>query len=110
MLDNSGKDGLIAVFSNVDQLRKLVHAAKMTSHGGVQSPNRPIPAGYKTPRVQRSLGELADALDEAAKLAGEIKAREALPRRELQDQPVVGEERRERVRLEPGELVGDLHD
>jgi hypothetical protein len=89
MLDDSGKDGLIAVFTNVDRLRKLVHAAKMQSHNGAQLPSQPLPAGYRTPRVQRALGELADALDEAAKLAGEIKAREAVPRRELQDLPVL---------------------
>src|SRR5262249_61021491 len=66
MLDDSGKDGLIAVFTNVDRLRKLVHAAKMQSHHGAQLPGQPLPAGYKTPRVQRALGELADALDAAA--------------------------------------------
>jgi hypothetical protein len=87
MLDDSGKDGLIAVFSNVDRLRKLVHGALMQSNNGAQRPTQPLPAGYKTPRVQRSLGELADALDEASKLAGEISAREAVPRRDLQDLP-----------------------
>lgn len=89
MLDDSGKDGLIAVFTNVDKLRKLVHGAKMQSYNGAQLPGQPLPAGYRTPRVQRALGELADALDEAAKLAGEIKAREAVARRDLQDLPVV---------------------
>jgi hypothetical protein len=89
MLDDSGKDGLIAVFTNVDKLRKLVHGSMMKSHNGAQLPGQPLPAGYKTPRVQRALGELADALDEAAKLAGQIKAREAVPRRELQDLPVL---------------------
>jgi hypothetical protein len=89
MLDDSGKDGLIAVFTNVDRLRKLVHASKMRSHHGAQRPDQPLPAGFRTPRVQRALGELADSLDEAAKLAGEIKAREAVPRRELQDLPVL---------------------
>ena len=61
----------------------------MQSYHGAQLPGQPLPAGYKTPRVQRALGELADALDEAAKLAGEIKAREAVPRRDLQDLPVL---------------------
>jgi hypothetical protein len=89
MLDDSGKDGLIAVYTNVDRLRKLIHAAKMKSHNGAQLPSQPLPAGYRTPRVQRSLGELADALDEAAKLAGQIKAREAVARDELQDLPVL---------------------
>jgi hypothetical protein len=89
MLDDSGKDGLIAVFTNVDRLRKLVHASKMQSYHGAQLPGQPLPAGYKTPRVQRALGELADALDEAAKLAGQIKGPEAFARRELQDLTVV---------------------
>ena len=88
MLDDSGKDGLIAVFTNVNKLRKLVHGARMQP-AGAQSPNQPLPAGYRTPRVQRALGELAESLDEAAKLAGEIKAREAVPRRELQDLSVL---------------------
>ena len=74
---------------SVVRKRKMFNVSFKKFSSGVQSPSRPIPAGYKTPRVQRALGELGDALDEAARLAGEIKAREAVPRRELQDQPVV---------------------
>ena len=51
ILADSGKDGLIAVFSTADRLRKLVHGALVVSRGGAQDPaNQPLPAGYKTPR------------------------------------------------------------
>jgi hypothetical protein len=41
-------------------------------HGGVQDPDR-LPDGYSTRRVQNALAELAKQLDEAHRLAVQVK-------------------------------------
>jgi len=69
VLQTSGKDGLPALKSVIDNLRHFLRASivpPQKSHG--------LPPGYRTPRVQRTMLELADALDETYKLAFDIKA------------------------------------
>lgn len=71
LLQDAGKDGLPSLTSIVDNLRKFVRAALLKSLGGAQdSPS--LPPGYRTPRVQRALQELADQLDETYRLASQI--------------------------------------
>ena len=69
VLQTSGKDGIPALKSIVDNLRHFVRAAILPIQ---KSPT--LPPGYRTPRVQRTLLELAEALDETYRLSFEIKA------------------------------------
>jgi hypothetical protein len=64
VLQTSGKDSLPTVKSVLDELRHFVHGAIIPPQN---APN--LPPGYRTPRVQRTLQELADSLDEAYQLA-----------------------------------------
>jgi hypothetical protein len=71
LLQDAGKDGLPSLTSILDNLRKFVRAALIKQLGGAQdSPG--LPPGYRTPRVQRALQELADQLDETLRLASQI--------------------------------------
>jgi hypothetical protein len=71
-IQDSGKDGVSALSPTIDKLRKFARGALVRGQGGEQDPAA-VPAGYKTPRVQRSIRELADALDEVGNLAVSIK-------------------------------------
>ncbi len=88
LIQNSGKDGVIALFPMLDQLRKLTRGALVTLANGVQDPNA-LPAGYSTSRVQRMIEGLADALDEATRLAGEITVKEQKPRQDILGQALL---------------------
>jgi hypothetical protein len=89
LLRDSGKDGVIAFFPTIDKLRKLVRGALIVPDG-VQNPQtQPLPAGYSSGRVQRALQELADQLDETARLAGQIEAREFVARGDVTAQTVL---------------------
>lgn len=90
MVQDTGKDGVIAVFSTLVMLRKYVRGALTAWKGGVQATNTgvstgDVPAGYKTDRVQRAIQELADQLDNAAELAGQITSKSQTAREKLQD-------------------------
>jgi hypothetical protein len=66
LIQDAGKDGVAALKPTLDSLRKFARGALLMAHGGVQDPvNNPIPKGYRTPRVQRAVRELADSLDQA---------------------------------------------
>lgn len=69
LLQDAGKDAIVPVTSVVNELRHFVRAAIIPP----QVPTRLSP-GYKTPRVQRALVELADSLDEAYTLASKIQS------------------------------------
>jgi hypothetical protein len=69
LLQDAGKDGIPSLGSVVDNLRHFVRGAIIPPQA---SPS--IPPGYRTPRVQRALQELADQLDETFTLASKIKA------------------------------------
>jgi hypothetical protein len=71
LIQDAGKDGVAALNPTLDQLRAFARGALVTANGGVQNPTG-VPVGYRTARVQRSVRELADALDEALNLAIQI--------------------------------------
>jgi hypothetical protein len=88
LLQDAGKDGVIAIFPTLDLLRKLVHGAMIAAppYNGAQNPNvQPLPRGFLTDRVQRALQMLADQLDEATQLAGEISQPAAPNRNAIPD-------------------------
>jgi hypothetical protein len=68
ILQDSGKDGIPSVISVLNTVIPLVDGAIIP-----KQPPKGLPPGYRTPRVQRSLRELSDALNEALKLAQQIK-------------------------------------
>ena len=79
LIQDSGKDGVAALNPTLDYLRAYARGALIyiedTNHtpiGGVQDLNA-VPRGYRTPRVQRAIRELADALDQAYGFASQIK-------------------------------------
>src|SRR5215510_10692923 len=79
LIRDGGKDGVIEAFSKTaDKLFRLVDATKTLSDQGGEG----LPASFRTARVTRALGELADQLENVSDLAEQI-------RREPQSQPVV---------------------
>ncbi|MFL6193976.1 MAG: collagen binding domain-containing protein, partial [Thermoanaerobaculia bacterium] len=68
LIQNGGKAGVVAFQPTLDRLALLVN-------GALVPPQNPaaLPAGYRTARVQRALQELAEHLDETARLAGQIR-------------------------------------
>ena len=56
LIDDGGRQGVVAFRPTVELLQALVEAAQVTPVG-VQDPNR-MPAAYRRPRVQRALAEL----------------------------------------------------
>jgi hypothetical protein len=72
LIQDGGKFGVISFQPTLEQLRVLVRGALLQGRGGEQDPAR-LPAGYRTTRVQRALEELADHLDEADRLADQIR-------------------------------------
>jgi hypothetical protein len=63
-IQDSGKDGVAALNPTLNNLRAYARGALVTPIGGAQKPNV-VPRGYRTPRVQRAIRELADTLDQA---------------------------------------------
>jgi hypothetical protein len=88
LIDSSGKDGVIAIFPTANLLRKLVRAALIQSGGGEQDPAT-LPPGYKSPRVQRAILELANQLDDVARTAGQIVVQEKAPRADVTAQSLL---------------------
>jgi hypothetical protein len=68
LLQDAGKDGLESFTASTDRLRKFVHAAIAPPQNA-----RGLPPGYYTPRVKRAIQLLADGLDEAYRLAFQIR-------------------------------------
>ena len=72
-IQDSGKDGVAALSPTLNNLRVYARAALIKSiKGGMQDPEA-VPGGYRTPRVQRAIRELADSLDDAYNLAIQIQ-------------------------------------
>ncbi len=70
LIKEGGKDGVINAFSpTVDKLRAVVKASADLAAGNSGNPTK----AFHTPRVQRSLSELATHLAQASKLAVQIR-------------------------------------
>lgn len=74
LIQEGGKQGVVAFQPTLTRLARLVRGALVPP----QNPNA-LPAGYSTARVQRALQELADHLEEAAQLAGQLSRRTEEP-------------------------------
>jgi hypothetical protein len=75
IVQDAGKDGVLAFAPILNQLRILIHATRKF----IRSPKgATLPDGMRTPRVRRALEVLAGQLDEAADLAGLVR-RDGLP-------------------------------
>lgn len=73
IVQDAGKDGVLAFVPVLDKLRILVHATRKAARTGVA-----LPDGMRTPRVGRALQVLAAQLDEAANYA-RLARREPAP-------------------------------
>ena len=71
IIQDAGKDGVVAFAPVLDKLRVLVHATQKLSHE-----HGALPAGLRTPRVRRALREVAGQLDEATDLARSVQRQE----------------------------------
>jgi Carboxypeptidase regulatory-like domain len=71
LIQDGGRAGVNAFFPTIDDLRRLVRGALIPTQD--QPPANPLPAAYRTVRVQRALQELAVGLDEVARLADPLK-------------------------------------
>jgi hypothetical protein len=67
-LQDSGKDAISTMKHVVWDLHRFVHAAMIPQQTG-----KGLPPGYRTPRVQRALRLLAEALRETHRLADQIR-------------------------------------
>ena len=68
LIQEGGKAGVVAFQPTLDRVARMAAQALIPSQQASQ-----LPAGYQTARVQRSLKELADYLDEAAQKARQIR-------------------------------------
>jgi hypothetical protein len=84
IVQDAGKDGVLAFAPILNELRRLIHATRKVTHS---SQGATLPDGMRTPRVRRALEVLAAQLDEAANLATLVK-REQIP--VIADAQVVG--------------------
>jgi Carboxypeptidase regulatory-like domain len=73
IVQDAGKDGVLAFEPVLDRLRILLHATRQIARHGTA-----LPSGMRTPRVNRALQVLAAQLDEATNLAHLVK-REPIP-------------------------------
>ena len=73
IIQDAGKDGVLAFAPVLDKLRKLIYATRDISRS-----SKALPPGMRTPRVRRATEVLADQLDEATDLARLVK-RDAAP-------------------------------
>jgi Carboxypeptidase regulatory-like domain len=71
IIQDAGKDGVVAFAPVLDKLRVLVHATQALSHE-----HSALPAALRTPRVRRALRELARQLDSATDLARSVQRQE----------------------------------
>jgi hypothetical protein len=72
IIQDAGKDGVLAFAPVLHRLRGLVQETRNAARS-----DRSLPDGLRTPRVDRALGVLADQLEEAAKLASQVRRDEA---------------------------------
>jgi hypothetical protein len=72
IIQDAGKDGVLAFAPVLDKLRILVHATQDAADGGAT-----LPAGMGTPRVTRALEVLAGQLDDAADFAHLVRRDQA---------------------------------
>jgi hypothetical protein len=72
IIQDAGKDGVLAFAPVLDRLRTLVHATREVA----RTSNR-LPSGIKTPRVDRAFQVLASQLAEASRLAGLVQRDQA---------------------------------
>jgi hypothetical protein len=75
IVQDAGKDGVLAFSPILNELRILIHATRKLTHS---HQGATLPDGVRTPRVRRALEVLAAQLDEAANLAALVK-RDAPP-------------------------------
>ena len=74
LIQDAGKEGVAALTGILYQLsQQVVWAQVQGFNGGKQAPSSVLP-GYRTARVQRELGELAKALNQAYGLCSVISA------------------------------------
>jgi hypothetical protein len=66
IVQDAGKDGVLAFAPILDELRRLIYATRKLAHSGGAVA---FPDGLRTPRVRRALEVLAAQLDESASLA-----------------------------------------
>lgn len=71
IIQDAGKDGVVAFAPVLDKLRVLVHALQKLSHV-----HGALPDGLRTPRVRRAVRELAKQLDDATDLARSVQRQE----------------------------------
>jgi hypothetical protein len=92
LIQDAGKEGVFAFAAVLEQLRTLIHAARQRVRH-----DHTLPAGMRTPRVDRALMVLAGQLDDAARLAGAVRRDEAPEIAEawLIDSPTAGARRRQ---------------
>jgi hypothetical protein len=75
IVQDAGKDGVLAFAPVLNELRILIHATR----GFTRTPKgATLPDGMRTPRVRRALEVLAGQLDEAADLAALVR-RDGIP-------------------------------
>ncbi len=74
IIQDAGKDGVLAFKPVLDTLRLLVRATRHIARQG--SGLSPMPDGMRTPRVDRALQVLTNQLDEAANLASLVQVEE----------------------------------
>jgi hypothetical protein len=72
MIQDAGKDGVVAVSRVLQKLRRLVRETIQLSNS-----DRALPAGLRTPRVTRAFQVLAKQLQEATNLATSVRRDEA---------------------------------
>jgi hypothetical protein len=75
IVQDAGKDGVLAFAPILNELRILIHGTRKLTH---THQGASLPDGVRTPRVRRALEVLAAQLDEAANLAALVK-RDGLP-------------------------------
>lgn len=78
LIQDAGKEGVFAFAAVLEQLRILIHATHQI-HATRQRVrhDHTLPAGMRTPRVNRAFMVLAGQLDDAARLAGAVRRNEA---------------------------------
>jgi hypothetical protein len=76
IIQDAGKDGVLAFTPVLNKLRTLVRATSQIARE--RNTRNAMPAGMRTPRVNRAIKVLADQLDEAANLASLVRV-EAAP-------------------------------
>jgi hypothetical protein len=73
-LQDSGKDAIGPMQQVIGTLHRFVRTSLIPPQ-----PPKGLPPGYRTPRVQRALRELAQQLNETLRLAGQVKVPDFAP-------------------------------